>query len=315
MRIYSRAEQVGHLRSLNSRDRLAIFVGAGVSFGCGLPTWSELIDRLIERAFPRARPEVRQALEGLALIPRTRLLRNKLGARFNEIVADSLYATAFQLSDAVRQIAACGARRMCVYNFDDVLEEALQLADVEFNSVCAGEPLNGNFSGTTVVHPHGYLTSTMTPEESRATTLVLSEEDYHALYSSPYSWANLVQLSLLSSSTCLFVGVSLTDPNLRRLLDVCASLRLTHGHYAIMRSPAYGVSRTEKALAKQVKAATEADLRSLGVEPIWVRSYDEIGDIFRAIRSTSPRTRRVSRPTSRGRTASVSSARRKSTPR
>jgi hypothetical protein len=63
--------------------------------------------------------------------------------------------------------------------------------------------LNGTFEGTIVFHPHGVLSATMTAGECAAQRVVLSEEDYHQLYSNPYSWANLVQLSLLMTYSCL----------------------------------------------------------------------------------------------------------------
>ena len=305
-------EQLAHLHMLNRRGRLALFVGAGVSFGCGFPTWTELIDLITERAYPRTNPESRAVLAKLDTIPRTRLLKSKLKHRFKETVADSLYSQPYQLSDAIQQLAMAGIQHICTYNFDELIEEALQLADVEFNSITSGEAFNSNFRGTVVFHPHGLLTASMDRDEAQATSIVLSEEDYHELYSNPYSWANLIQLSLLINYTCLFVGVSLTDPNLRRLLDVCKSLRVTHRHYAIMRSPAYAVADPEKPLAKQVKAATEAELRSLNVEPLWIGPYDEIGKIFKRIRVPRPtRDALRIRPSPEGRTAPRRSRRRK----
>jgi hypothetical protein len=269
---------------LNKRDKLALFVGAGVSFGCGLPTWSELIKALTERAFPKATPAVWQALSQLDPIPRTRLLRSTLEGRYKRALADSLYANPYQLSEAIQRIARAGIRRICTFNFDDLLEEALASEGIEFNSLVEGDSLNNNYYGTILFHPHGFITQSMDREELVQASIMFSEEDYHSLYSNPYSWANLIQLSLLINYTCLFVGVSFTDPNLRRLLDVCLSLKVTHHHYAIMRSPAFALPTADKPLGKQIKVATEGDLRSLCVEPIWVRRYEEVSDIFKAIR-------------------------------
>ena len=50
--------------------------------------------------------------------------------------------------------------------------------------------------------------------------VVFSEDAYHSQFIDPFSWSNLVQLNHLNNSTCLFIGISLTDPNMRRLLDV-----------------------------------------------------------------------------------------------
>lgn len=57
----------------------------------------------------------------------------------------------------------------------------------------------------------------------------------------PYSWSNLIQLNYLRENTCLFIGLSLTDPNLRRLLDI-ASRKHDNDvpkHYAILKRELY----------------------------------------------------------------------------
>ena len=107
------------------------------------------------------------------------------------------------------------------------------------------------------------------------------EEEYHALYSNPYSWANLVQLSLLTTHSCLFVGVSLKDPNIRRLLDTCRVLPIAHRHHAIMRAPTAGLPRAARKVEEHLMRAQESDLHSLGVEPVWIEDFAEVEGIFR----------------------------------
>jgi hypothetical protein len=278
------SDHLAHLHMLNRRGKLSLFVGAGISFGCGLPTWDQLIKALRDRAFPNASQAAISAMAGLNSTQLTRLVRSKLNKRYKEAVADTLYAEPYQLSGAVKSIARSGIQRICTYNFDDILEEALTLEGIEFNSALPRERINNNYNGTIIFHPHGLLTAAMAPSEIDSSSIVLSEEDYHTLYSDPYSWSNLMQLSLLINSTCLFAGVSLNDPNLRRLLDVCISLGVGHWHYAIMRSPNAGVSKAEKPLGKEMRAAIEADLRSLHVEPIWIGHFDDIERIFKTLK-------------------------------
>jgi hypothetical protein len=159
---------------------------------------------------------------------------------------------------------------------------------IPFRSLTPGDSLDADFTGTMVFHLHGFLTGSMTFEECAIRQIVLSEENYHALYANPYSWANLVQLSLLISHTCLYVGVSLTDPNIRRLLDTCVALPIAHPHYAIMLSPVAGLEGEAKKAAHDLQLARNAELQSLGVQPIWINNFDEIERIFRRLGASEP---------------------------
>jgi len=118
--------------------------------------------------------------------------------------------------------------------------------------------------------------------------LVFSEEGYHKLMLEPYNWANIVQLSSFMNNTCLFIGLSMTDPNLRRLLDVAAQ-KDADGicrHYAIMkRMKIKQVSGDEIEKFEQINdELQESFYGKLGVNVIWVDDYKEIPELLREIR-------------------------------
>jgi SIR2-like domain len=52
--------------------------------------------------------------------------------------------------------------------------------------------------------------------------LIFAEQEYHALSYSSIHWAQVEMLSALRCFTVVFVGLSMTDPNLRRFLDATA---------------------------------------------------------------------------------------------
>ena len=279
----STAEQLSHLRILNQRGRVALFVGAGVSFECGLPNWNDLTAKLMRLAFHEKAASAEAALKTTPNINKTRLIKTRLKDQFNKNVAKIIYSGETNISKSLTNIVRSGIRHICTFNFDDLIEEAMQIEGIQFKSIEPGEKFNNNFKGTTIFHPHGMLPASAAQEVINAKKIVLSEDDYNEMYSSPYAWANLVQVSLLMNYTCLFVGVSFTDPNLRRLLDTVRTT-CTHGHYAIMRSPSFAVAASEKEITGQIKASIDIDLSSFNVQPIWVRRYDEIPDIFKSIR-------------------------------
>ena len=276
---------IHHLSMLNRRGKVSLFVGAGVSVACGLPDWGTLLEKTTKVAFGESVPNTVRATELQAPLLRARLLRSRLGERFNQAVADALYSEPFQVSDTIHEITKSGIRRICCFNYDDLLEEAYSARSYKTYSVVEGDKFNNNFRGTCIYHPHGLLPYSAEPEVIRDASIVLGEQEYNSLYSNPYSWSNLIQLSLLTNYTCLFVGMSMQDPNIRRLLDAFAAMNFTHLHYAIFKSPRAGKSGDERTAASIVMKALEEDLASLKVAPIWVGSYDDIPKVIRTIRN------------------------------
>ena len=278
-------DPIRHLRILNNRGKLALFIGAGISRGCNLPDWNTLLDSLMNKAFPNQTNHKIETTKNFSAISRARLIKSKLGDNFHRTIAEELYKNEYGPFKAVMEIVRSGVRRICTYNFDDLLEEAYATEKFKTHSIVDGENFNNNFRGTAIYHPHGILPSNATFQELRAARIVFSEEEYHKLYSTPYSWANLIQLHLLMSHTCLFIGASMQDPNIRRLLDTFVSLKFTHRHYAVFRSPLYAVSIEEKPLARQAMLTLESDLSNLGVNPIWINTFDALPDLIKSIRN------------------------------
>jgi hypothetical protein len=205
--------------------------------------------------------------------------------KFPQALAECLYSESYAVSETVHSIALSGITRICTYNFDDILEEALCAEGVSFSAILPDEEFNNSVDGTIVLHPHGLLTPDLNGEQLRAAKIVFSEDDFNRLYSNPYSWANVIQLSLLVNYTCLFIGVSFNDPNLRRILDVCRDLRINHRHFAVMKSPLYAAAEWEKPLQQRIKENLRLDLKNLGIEPLWVKTYDELPKILGALRA------------------------------
>ncbi len=132
-----------------------------------------------------------------------------------------------------------------------------------------------------VYHVHGYL-----PRKGRIkkdTDVVFSEDAYHSQFIDPFSWSNLTQLNKLSQNTCLFLGLSLTDPNLRRLLDVAHRKNPSRklNHYIIKKAPSFsGKNDTIDDLALLLE---EQDANELGLNVIWIETFDEIAPLIRRI--------------------------------
>lgn len=271
------------LAELNTEGRLALFVGAGISMGCGLPSWSTLVQRVIDEAW-KDQPSLASHLTGSQHLLVTRYARKKLGDRFNRVVHACLYRDDYQVSNCVHSIARSGIRNICSLNFDDLIEEALMTAG-EVSTDRDGDDLRISRHGSvTVYHPHGVLPRLANDGEVDASPIVLSENDYHGLYADPYSWANLIQLALLSSYSVLFIGLSMQDPSLRRLIDISRSRGFTNQHFAVVHDPSAGHFGEELRQRELVREIIHLDLSSLGITPWFVSSYDDLSEILHRIR-------------------------------
>jgi hypothetical protein len=221
-------------------------------------------------------------------------LKNGLAKEFLPRLRAALYRNSTRESALVDAIVElCRPRRsrralhsIVTFNFDDRIERALSAANVHFRSVfregqrCGSDELP-------VYHVHGFL-----PEEGELSIdneVVFSEDAYHSRFTEPFSWSNLIQLNHLNQNRCLFIGLSLTDPNLRRLLD--AAMRKNPDriryHYVVKKRYTFSdVLQTTSASEREpiapadlitiAEALEEQDANNLGLTVIWVDEYSEI---------------------------------------
>jgi len=194
-----------------------------------------------------------------------------------------------------------------------LLESSIQKLDLKipFRSVYK-TGINPRDDELAIFHVHGFLPRLALLDTSNKVTL--SEDTYHQQYNDVYSWSNLVQINKFKDANCLFIGVSFTDPNLRRLLDIA---RIQRGdnkihHYCFRKK--YDIDDVKKAIAnifkkkrskqklspemldENAKSLIEVmenyetkDFESFGVQVIWIKEFSEIPEILRQIRELDSR--------------------------
>jgi SIR2-like domain len=291
------------LRVAYEQGRLCLFVGAGVSISCGLPNWEKLAEEVIDRTVWRYQSDnpmmpilLKRTLGDMVPLESMRYTRLQLGGDFMFTVTEALYGSRDTESETVTAITEMSrVQTICCFNFDDVLEYAFEKVERQFKTVTEGEEIPFLSNGTVIFHPHGYLPRRGRPHAHGSRDIVLSEDDYHSLYSSPYSWANMVQLLLLFGHVALFVGCSLRDPNLRRLLDLVVKIRPSPMHYAFLEDPISAKSPLKDwrgYLGRGVKEVAEKDLEGRGIIPIWWQKASEIPPRLREISGYDAQPRR-----------------------
>lgn len=276
----------------------------------GIPLWNKLVHKLLIAM-------IQQKTEGVELNPQEIETLNELvnanredtpltqiryirsafeNEEYHEIVRNVLYQdkinTNTDLLNALSEIvkperAHVGVKSIVTYNFDDLLERKLFSKNINFNVVCQETDMPSTNS-LNIYHVHGFLPHNTTEKLASEISLIFSEEDYHRVYRDAYCWSNITQLNAFRDSTCLFIGCSLSDPNLRRLLDIPARVSESPRHFAIMKRKSIQYPPTlQESDKKLIKLYQNIDnnvreelFRTLGINVIWIDDYKEIPKIL-----------------------------------
>ncbi len=309
---YCKSEQecMAEARAEIASQKLAFFLGAGVSIDAGLPSWSKLLNRLYiaiggkhsETAQGDALDTIRKSCFDSSIIA-GRYLRQMHGLNpcfrpFRDMLHEALWHGKLKaepqalnaITDIIRQDRTPGGRwsieAVITYNYDDLLEQMLQRKGVAQRPIYNDN--RAEYGYLPIYHVHGII------PQGRGTgnvepTPVLGEDEYHELYKEAYHWANVEQIHALSRCCCIFVGLSLTDPNLRRLLDIVrmmnpGSTAEKPRHYAFLyrrefrkqntsTEPTQGDDPTRQESHMRIQ---ESILRQLGLNVIWYDHYPEL---------------------------------------
>jgi SIR2-like domain len=159
-----------------------------------------------------------------------------------------------------------------------MVEEALERDRVEHISIFR-EGQRHSSNEVPIYHVHGFL-----PRGGRipdGSDLVFSEDSYHDQFLDAFSWTNLIQLTKMTQTTCLFIGLSATDPNLRRLLDVAwrKNPEKVPSHFIVKKLPL----SPSPTLTELTVTLEEQDANELGLNMIWINDHDSLPEILRTI--------------------------------
>ena len=319
--------------------RLVLFLGAGVSIPYGIPSWKNLVLELLfeqtanTRRLGRMLPHYRRALASwmtdyfdYSPLVLARMVEQDAGRRsrkkgapapvngaeiFLEKLRTQLYAECKTPPNKRTTLQAIGdlikrskGNLRCVinFNFDGLVEEELEKRQIPTISIADGTRQQSGYFR--IIHPHGYVPRI---GDVKRDSVVFTEDDYHMLTDEVFHWGLSEIVSELRHSTVLFIGLSMSDPSLRRLLDAAKNsdrpqhwqLQLKHQvrdheEQAAMtditnRAQRWGEilgypeqkdqPQLVEALNNALEQADSYDrqlFESMGVKTIWLDSYDDI---------------------------------------
>lgn len=311
---------IEQMKTAFGKEDLVLFLGAGVSKDGGIPLWDVLIKKLHIYMLNQLTKGKGLNFEEQQMV-RELAWNNKMGSplmqmryikaafrdeNYYQLVHTALYKDGVNIDtdllNAIAKISTpqrlhCGIKSIISYNFDDLLERKLEQKEIRYHVISCDEDRQ-MADRLNIYHVHGYLPS---EHEKRTNNpnLIFSEEDYHRVYRDSYSWSNLVQLSSLRENTCLFIGSSLTDPNMRRLLDVSSRSGEEARHFAFLKRDEIkneiedtagnkdGNGKAGKEILEIYQKIDDnirtAYYRKLGLNIIWIDEYEEIPDILNSL--------------------------------
>jgi hypothetical protein len=303
------------------RDRpLTLVVGAGVSINASLPSWPKLIDRIIDKIDD---DDLKTLARGFQADPLRRaefvlqLARRKnVSVEEHELIRDALYPKEYiarpgQLAESLARLVAVRPKkvRIITTNFDRLLEVALeeQLGRDRVKSYGldhADEWVGLNsMDEVGVLHVHGAVTQAQAQESDPSrhviTPLILTESHYLK-----YGVKVRDRISqAFSDAIGLFVGLSLTDPNLiGPLYETTPKKRATPNRYAITvadlnEHQGHARERTAILAVESVRFLND----KLDLRPIIVKSYSQIEQVVSDLSLALAEPKRYFDSASRGR--------------
>ena len=122
--------------------------------------------------------------------------------------------------------------------------------------------------------------------------LVFTESQYLQLSRSAYSWQSATFLGACIHHRCVFVGVSFSDPNLRRWLaweHDGRTLQRRNKRLPTKRASHFWLKKRPNPRGKDLsprQILIEKSVEHLGVGVVWIDDWDEVGDRLRLMLET-----------------------------
>lgn len=277
-----------------TEERFTLFLGAGVSMSADLPSWwkllKDMIDTCKQKEFKDGDIEKLTKVCYNSSIVMGRFVRMMMEKKSNDedyyqCLHDALYGgiSAYRspLIDEICNLVyskKSQAQSIITYNFDDVMERALRERGIENYSVFGQNQPQQLFP---IYHVHGFIP--YANNDDIKSVPVLSEEEYHRVYASSYNWSNVEHLHALSRTTCIFIGLSMTDPNLRRLLDIAIqNSENDPRHFVFLpRISEFGRDKNAEAKNNEAMKIQKQIFLELGLRTIWYRDYNELPKLLK----------------------------------
>jgi|GEM_PF-1408243 len=275
---------------VTSSRKFTFVLGAGVSIDYDIPKWDDLLDSYINKLKTKVTLNEEYIFEKIgdtSLIKAQFIVDNfsedqKQSAKeykFCQELKKMFYSSKKYNQKSVsslKSVVKCIERYnetqdgVVTYNYDDLLEKTLECeTQLTYQTIYQDDELKA--SDLNIYHVHGYIPREGHLRREHSNSIILSEQKYNYLFNNPLSWQISNQLTRFRENLCILVGLSISDPSLRRLLENVKLSNSSRFHYAIIARK----SNNHHPSIKDILIITK-HFERIGVHLIWVDDYTDI---------------------------------------
>lgn len=219
---------VASIKEAIINDRLVVFAGAGVSKDSGIPLWYEL-----EQGIKGRLNENTSETDALKI---AQMLYNEKGEKeYNDIIKELLFKNSSKYNLLHETLVDLNPQHIITTNYDSYFENVIKDEGLAYSIVSKDEDLPYAKHKKLLVKYHG---------DFENHNIVLKESDYLE-YSQNNTLKEVFVKSLFSNKTILFVGYSVSDPNLKLLIRELQYILKKHYQRAYLLTAKNEVSDSE----------------------------------------------------------------------
>ena len=265
------------LKFYHHKIKTTLVIGAGVNIDYGGYDWKSLISNLNNRYYENNISLMNEISHyvGNELFVKGKVLKTSGFDVYKELNKEiylykeirSFDDSSSTLYDCVSFIIKNPNIDVITYNYDTNLEYLCKKRGVRYNTVYDDNSFISKEAIVSIFHVHGLLPFEKYNESKFTDSLIFNESEYFYLYNNPYSWNISKQLHDFTFNNCIFIGISMTDPNMKRLLEL--SRNYLKFNFIFLKR--------EKGMDSKTYRDVTNYLFTYDLITIWIDDYKEIG--------------------------------------
>ena len=265
------------LKFYHYKLKTTLVFGAGVNIDYGGTDWKSLISNLNNTYYGSSNKLMNEMSHyvGNELFVKGKVLKTSGFDVYKELNKEiylykelkSFDDSSSTLYDCVSFIIKNPNIEVITYNYDTNLEYLCKKRDVRYNTVYDDNSFISKEAIVSIFHVHGLLPFEKYNESKFTDSLIFNESEYFYLYNNPYSWNISKQLHDFTFNNCIFIGISMTDPNMKRLLEL--SRNYLKFNFIFLKK--------EEGFDNQTYRDVTNYLFTYDLITIWIDDYKEIG--------------------------------------